>query len=118
MIIRIRKGWLLFPPIKQIFWKKTMMMNNQQFQHQPVTSMVDRMTINSNVETGSRCPVETLSGPSVVAEEFIRPESKSPVIVLDPRRFIPHHQQFKVFYFIISKMYSFHYFILIISFIR
>ncbi|KAI9559855.1 zinc finger protein [Daphnia sinensis] len=75
------------------------MMNHQPFQ--PLTSMVDRLTINSNIalvnnaETGNRC-TEPLTGPSVVAEEFIRPESKSPIIALDPRRFTPHHQQFKV----------------------
>ncbi|KAK4030085.1 hypothetical protein OUZ56_023043 [Daphnia magna] len=76
------------------------MMNHQQFQ--PVTSMVDRLTINSNIalannaDTGNRCINESLTGPSVVAEEFLRPESKSPIIALDPRRFTAHHQQFKV----------------------
>ncbi|XP_057365405.1 PR domain zinc finger protein 13-like [Daphnia carinata] len=67
--------------------------------HQPVTPMVERLTINSNIavvsnaEIGNRC-IEP--GPSVVAEEFLRPESKSAIIALDPRRFTPHHQQFKV----------------------
>lgn len=92
MIIRIRRRLDFWPLIRRSYCI-TMMMN--PFQHQPVTSMVDRMTINSNVDAGGRCP-EALSGPSVVAEEFIRPESKSATIVLDPRRFIPHHQQFKV----------------------
>lgn len=65
--------------------------------------MVDRLTINSNIalannaDTGNnRCINESLTGPSVVAEEFLRPESKSPIIALDPRRFTAHHQQFKV----------------------
>ena len=88
MIIRIRKR------SDSSFKQRKMMMNHQKFQ--PVTSMVDRMTISSNADTSSRC-LEIVGAPSVVAEEFIRPESKSPPIVLDPRRFISHHQQFKVF---------------------